>query len=85
MKHIEETWTIGIDEIKGFIEAQPGIICDGGDVYMSGKCRIELFEAPDHMLGGMKLKRTRIVLSGDDADLESFHRRFVLQFMSAGG
>lgn len=82
---VDELWTVSIDEAKAFIEQQGGIIKTAYAVYLYGGCRIELYEAEDHILGGMHFPRVRIKLSGDEADAGEFHRRFVLRFMSAGG
>lgn len=82
---IDELWTVSIDEAKAFIEQQPGIIKKACAVYLYGGCRIELYEAEDHILGGMHFPRVCLKLSGDEKDADEFHRRFVLRFMSAGG
>ena len=82
---IDELWTVSIDEAKAFTEQQDGIIKKADAVYLYGGCVIGLSEAQDHVLGGMSFPRVRLELSGDEADVSEFHRRFVLRIMSAGG
>ena len=82
---IDELWTVSIDEAKAFTEQQPGITKKADAVYSYGGCTVELREAEDHVLGGMSFPRVRLKLSGDEADVSEFRRRFVLRFMSAGG
>ena len=48
-------------------------------------CRIRLTELPPRGEGIWAVKRIRLHMEGDDADVENIYHRYFMQFLSAGG
>ncbi len=81
---IEETWGVPIEKANCFFlshaEAVPQ---EGGYSYQS--CRITLNALDPGLLGKISFPRTLLRIEGPEPEVKSIHRRFLIQFLSAGG
>ena len=82
---IIETWSISDDRIRAFFLAQNDILQKERNLFYYGQCKIHLTSLPLRKVGRFGFPQTRIAFDGPDQDVEEIHRRFVLQFISAGG
>ena len=81
---IEENWAISIERARRFWESQPDVTKDA-DGYCLGSCRITLCEPAPGPKGLFSLPRTLLRIEGPEAEVSSFHYRFWIRFLSAGG
>ena len=81
---IKETWSIPVARIEEFFLSQDDVQKCGEDVFSTGNCRISIAALPPRRFGTFSFPATRIEFSGADRETEMIHRRFVLQFISAG-
>ena len=81
----EEIWSVPIVRIRAFFRAQPDVALDAEDRWSFRSCRILLEELPSQGEGMWASPRTRICMEGREEDVLPIHRRFFLQFLSAGG
>ena len=65
----DEIWAIESERIESFFSSI------GGEA--------EVIPMPERRIGSMTMPQTRVIIYGKDA--EETHRKFVLQFVSAGG
>ena len=79
-----ETWSISHERITAFFLAQEDVCPEGDNCYSFGSCEIRLTVLPERMLGGFRFPQTQVAFSGPEAETEAIHRRFMLQFISAG-
>lgn len=84
MKSYNELWSIAPERIEEWLRAQGDVKALPGG-YLCGGCEIRLSPAPGPRLGKYTLPATRVELNGEDSDTDRFHRRFMMQFISAGG
>lgn len=82
---IQEIWAIPRERIEGFFRAQSDIRQDGDGVFSFGRCEIRATALPERQIGRLRFPQTQMEFAGPDADTQEIHRRFVLQFISAGG
>ena len=81
---IKETWGIPVARIEEFFLSQDDVQKCGEGVFLSEHCRISITVRPPREFGALSFPATRIEFSGPDRETEMIHRRFVLQFVSAG-
>ncbi len=82
---ISEIWSVSADRIRDFFLAQSDVAQNGEDSFCCGQCGIRLESLPLRRVGGFCFPQTRVEFDGPDEDTAAIHRRFVLQFVSAGG
>lgn len=80
-----EIWSISIERIAAFLSSHDEVLTYSGDHFSFRGCDISLAVLPDHRVGSFLFPRTQVCFSGPASDTEEIHRRFVLQFISAGG
>ena len=81
---IKETWGVSAARIEEFFLSQDDIQKCGEGVFSSGNCRVSITVLPPREFGPLSFPATQIEFSGPDRETEVIHRRFVLQFISAG-
>ncbi|MBQ9148832.1 MAG: hypothetical protein IJX69_04610 [Oscillospiraceae bacterium] len=81
---IDEDWGIAPDRIAGFFQNQPDVISDGSG-FSYGQCRITLTAREGRAMGKWPIMRTQVRMEGPEGEVKAIHRRFFLQFLSAGG
>ncbi len=82
---IQEVWSISSERIRAFFLAQNDVCRKGNDRFSCGQCGIDITPLPFRKVGGFRFPQTRVEFDGPEPDTEEIHRRFVLQFISAGG
>ncbi len=82
---ITETWSISYERISAFFSGQEDLRGEEDGRYFYGRCEICLTALPPRRLGRFSFPQTRVAFDGPDRDTETIHRRFLLQFISAGG
>lgn len=68
----DEIWAVPVKRIHAFFLAT-----DVGD------CKVKIEAMEERKVGSFSFPQTRVMISGEGA--EALHRRFVLNFISAGG
>ena len=81
----EETWSVSLQRVRTFFREQADVLEEGSDTFAFRSCRITLTELKPKGMGVWAAKRTRVCLSGEDADVENIYHRFFIQFLSTGG
>lgn len=81
----EETWSVSLQRVRTFFRKQEDVLEEGSDTFAFRSCRITLTELKPKGMGVWAAKRTRVCLSGEDADVENIYHRFFIQFLSTGG
>ena len=82
---ISEVWSISDERIRAFFIAQNDVLQKKNDMFSCGQCEIRISPLPLRELGCFQFPQTRVEFDGPEADTAEIHRRFVLQFISAGG
>ena len=82
---ISEIWSISDERIRAFFREQHDVCQKGNDRFCCGCCEIRLTSLPLRRIGRLRFPQTKVDFSGPGPDTEEIHRRFVLQFISAGG
>ena len=62
---------------KGLRETEPGL-------FRAESCEVRLTALPPRSMGVFSVSPTQLDFSGADDELAALHRRFTLQFLSAG-
>ena len=81
---ISEIWSITAERIRDFFLTQNDVRRNE-DGFSYGQCEIRLSPLPPRRVGRFRFPQTRVEFEGPEPDTEEIHRRFVLQFISAGG
>ena len=82
---ISETWSISDERIRAFFLAQNDITEKENDIFSYRQCEIRLTPLPLRKVGRFGFPQSLVEFEGPDPDTAEIHRRFVLQFISAGG
>ena len=82
---ISEIWSISDERIRAFFRDQRDVRQKGADRFVFDRCEIRLTPLPLRQMGCFRFSQTKVEFSGPDPETEEIHRRFVLQFISAGG
>jgi len=82
---ISEVWSISVDRIREFFLMQNDVRQNEEDCFSCGRCVVRMTVLPLRQVGRFSFPQTRVAFDGPDEDVEAIHRRFVLQFISAGG
>lgn len=82
---IREIWAIPGERILRFLQSQNDVRPNGDGGFFFGGCEIRMTVLPEREIGRLRFPQTQMVFEGPEADTEEIHRRFVLQFISAGG
>lgn len=81
---IRENWGVARRRIEEFFFSLDEVRRSGDGSFQYGNCVIRLIELPSHPVGPFSFPGTQIEFSGPEQETEEIHRRFVLQFISAG-
>ena len=81
---MEEDWGVAAGRIAAFFRSQPDVAAEDGG-FRFASCRVTLTPQPDRAVGPWTMPRTRVRMEGREEDVRTIHRRFFLQFLSAGG
>ena len=79
-----EIWAIPRERIERFFQSQDEVRSCGG-AFSFGGCEIRITSMEEREIGRLRFPQTRMEFEGPEADLKEIYRRFVLQFISAGG
>ena len=82
---IREIWAIPLERIERFFRSQNDVRPNGDGGFSLEQCKIRITSLPEREIGRLRFPQTQMEFEGPDADTEEIHRRFVLQFISAGG
>ena len=80
-----ERWSISAERISAFFLAQDDVRQIGEGCYCYRTCEIRFRALPPHRVGSLSFSSTEISFEGGEEDTETIHRRYFLQFVSAGG
>ena len=81
---LEENWSSSLRNIQAFFLAQPDVTqTPQGFAY--GACQLSLTPFSGTLMGKWPLERTVLRIEGPEEEVRQIHRRFFLQFLSAGG
>ncbi len=81
---VEETWGVPIERAKRFLVSQQDITQQETG-YSFRTCHITLTELDFGMMGKIPFPRTLLHIEGPETEANAIHRRFLIQFLSAGG
>ena len=81
----EEIWSIALPRVSAFFRKQEDVTEEDTNTFTFRSCRIRLTELPPRGEGIWAVKRIRLHMKGDDADVENIYHRYFMQFLSAGG
>ena len=81
----QEIWAIRRERIESFFRSQNGVRPNGDGAFSFGQCEIRVTAMPERQIGRLRFPQTQMEFEGPEEDTETIHRRFVLQFISAGG
>ena len=82
---IREIWAIPRERIERFFQSRSDVRPDGSGGFSFGGCEIRITSLPEREIGRLRFPQTQMEFEGPEADTEMIHRRFFLQFISAGG
>ena len=81
----EETWGIAIDRARAFFREQEDVQEENRNLFLHGTCRVALTELKPKGMGVWAAKRTKVVMEGEEADVEKIYHRFFIRFLTTGG
>lgn len=82
---IIEVWSISAERIRDFYLSQNDVLQTGYDRFSCGPCELSLTALPHRQMGGFRFPQTKVEFCGPEEETVKIHRRFVFQFLSAGG
>ena len=82
---IREIWSISRERIECFFQSQNDVRPNGDGGFFFEACEIRITSMPEREIGRLRFPQTQMAFEGPETDTEKIHRRFVLQFISAGG
>ena len=82
---IREIWAIPLERIERFFQSQDDVRPNSDSGFFFGQCEIRITTMAEREMGRLRFPQTRMEFEGPDEDAKEIHRRFVLQFISAGG
>ena len=82
---IREIWAISPERIEAFFLSQDGGSRRGEGLFAFGDCRVRVAVLPERQMGRFRFPQTQVDFEGPEEETEALHRRFILQFISAGG
>ncbi len=82
---IQEVWSVSAERIRDFYLSQNGVLQKEEGLFSLGSCELGVEPLPPRKVGSFSFPQTRVVFSGPEEETAAIHRRFVLQFISAGG
>ncbi len=85
MMHISEIWSVSDKRIRDFLLSQEDVRSEGEYRFSCGACVLSLTPLPLRKVGRFSFPQTRVEFSGPEEQTKTVHRRFFLQFVSAGG
>lgn len=80
-----EIWGITPERIREYLLEEEKLYMTEPGRYTNGSVTVSLNAMLPRVLGSCAFPQTQLVFEGGDRETESFHRRFVLRFISAGG
>ena len=80
-----EIWSVSDERIRAFFLGQNDVRQKEENCFACGRCEICLTPLPPRQIGRFRFPQTRVEFCGPEEDAEEIHRRFVLQFIYAGG
>lgn len=81
---IEEIWAVPLSRAKAFLENQEDVRRTTAG-FAVRCCTVTLQQLEPGMVGAVAFPRTRLTITGEDADAKAIRHRFLIQFLSAGG
>ena len=72
----DEIWSISYQRVCTFFRQQEDVAEENPSVFLFRTCRITLAELEPNKIGSWEIRRTRIHLEGENADVESIYHRF---------
>ena len=81
---IREIWAIPRERIESFFQSQNDVRSND-DGFSFGQCEIHITSMSERKIGHLRFPQTQMEFEGPGTDAERIHRRFILQFISAGG
>ena len=81
----EETWGIAIDRARAFFREQEDVQEENRNLFLHGTCHVTLTELKPKGMGVWAAKRTKVVMEGEDTDVEEIYHRFFIRFLTTGG
>ena len=81
----EETWGIAIDRARAFFREQEDVQEENQNLFLYGTCRVTLTELKPKGMGVWAAKRTKVVMEGEDADVEEIEETSICHFIYPGG
>lgn len=81
---IDENWAVAPERVSAFFLEQADVQAEG-DGFLYRSCTISIQAVPGQAMGKWEILRTRVIMDGNDADVQEIHHRFFLRFLSAGG
>lgn len=82
---IHEVWGVSKARLAEYFRSQEDVLPCGDTLFLFGGCTIRLVELPERVAGPLSFPNTRVEFQGPENDTREIYRRFVLQFISAGG
>ncbi|MCR5138388.1 MAG: hypothetical protein K6C12_15075 [Oscillospiraceae bacterium] len=80
-----EVWSISAERIRDYLLSQSDVLQKENDRFSCGLCELSLTALPLRKTGRFRFPQTKVEFSGPEDETLEIHRRFVIQFISAGG
>ena len=81
----EETWSVSIQRARAFFREQKDVAEESSNSFLFRSCRVTLTELKPKGMGVWAAKRIRLLMEGEDTDVEEIYHRYFIQFLSTGG
>lgn len=81
---IQENWAVSPARARAFFASQPDVAAAGED-FRYKSCTIRLLDVPVAAHLPFAVPRVLLEITGPEEEVRAIHRRFFLQFLSAGG
>lgn len=81
---VTENWAVSKSRIQEFFKKNYDCLWENGSCRI-GEVEVTLSPLPDNQILKVPIPRTEIRISGPDTEAAEIHRKFVLNFLSAGG
>ena len=82
---IRENWALAAARIRAYLLSLDGTRQLSETHYEAGGCSVRLQPMEDSRVGGYPFPRTMVTFSGEEREVKSFRRQFMLRFLTLGG
>ena len=82
---IQENWALSMARIEEYLQGLEDARQISEAHYEVGGCALSLQPVGESKVGSYAFPRTLVTFSGEECEVERFHRQFMLRFLTLGG